>query len=150
MSLVKLPLEEFNYIYGKVPRICVDLVISAGNEIVLILRHINPGKGLWHLPGGTVLMGESLSEAINRIAGEETGLNVTAPEFKGIIEFSDHKNPFFHTVSLVFRVKISDGELKPDQNGKAIQTFDTLPEPMISEQRIFLQNHFSWLSGRDQ
>jgi ADP-ribose pyrophosphatase YjhB (NUDIX family) len=149
MSLVKLPLEEFNYIYGKVPRLCVDLVISAGEEIVLILRDINPGKGLWHLPGGTVLKGETLSEAITRIAAGETGLTVSSPIFKGIMEFTDPENPFFHTVSLVFGSAMTGGVLSSDQHGKAIQAFRTLPEPMIPEQRAFLIEHFTWLCGRN-
>ncbi|MFU8844181.1 MAG: NUDIX hydrolase [Bacteroidales bacterium] len=149
MSLVKLRLEEFNYIYSKVPRLCVDLVISTREKIVLILRDINPGKGLWHLPGGTVLKSETLEEAVIRIATEETGLTVSPLDFKGIMEFTDPDNPFFHTVSLVFSSEMTGGVLSPDQHGKAIQTFSMLPEPMIPEQRAFLIEHFTWFCGRN-
>lgn len=148
MSIEKLPFEEYKYIYNRVPRLCIDLVIRSGKGVVLILRDINPGKGLWHLPGGTVLKGETISEAITRIAIEETGLTISPSEFKGIMEFSNKENPFFHTVSLVYSSEMSGGVLSSDQYGKAIQTFDTLPEPMIQEHREFLLNHFSWLRTR--
>jgi colanic acid biosynthesis protein WcaH len=145
MSIKKLPIEEYDHIYSRVPRLCIDLAIRSGKGIVLILRDINPGKGLWHLPGGTVLKGETLSEAITRIATEETRLTISPPEFKGIMEFSNKENPFFHTVSLVYSSEMTGGVLSSDQHGKAIQTFYTLPEPMIQEHREFLLNHFTWL-----
>lgn len=145
MPIKKLQFDEYKYIYSKVPRLCIDLVIRSEKGIVLILRDINPGKGLWHLPGGTVLKGETIKKAVTRIATEETGLTVSQPEFKGIMEFSNKDNPFFHTVSLVYSSAMTGGILSSDQHGKAIQTFDALPEPMIQEHREFLLKHFTWL-----
>jgi ADP-ribose pyrophosphatase YjhB (NUDIX family) len=149
MSIEKLPFDEYQYIYSKVPRLCVDVVIRSGKKIVLILRDINPGKGLWHLPGGTVLKGEALSEALLRIATEETGLTVSPPEFIGIMEFSEQENSFFHTVSLVFSSEMEGGVFKSDQYGRDIQVFDILPEPIIKEHRAFLLKHFTWLHDRN-
>jgi ADP-ribose pyrophosphatase YjhB (NUDIX family) len=149
MSIEKLPFEEYKSIYSKVPRLCVDLVIRSGKKIVLILRDINPGKGLWHLPGGTVLKGEALADALLWIATEETGLTVSPPEFIGIMEFADQQNSFFHTVSLVFSSEMEGGVFTSDQHGRDIQFFDILPEPIIKEQRAFLLKHFTWLHDRD-
>jgi ADP-ribose pyrophosphatase YjhB (NUDIX family) len=72
----KLPYEEFKKIYGKVPRLCVDLLFIKDRGLLMIERAIDPGRGNWHFPGGTVLRGESIGDALTRIALEETGLSV--------------------------------------------------------------------------
>ena len=76
MQAKKLPYQEYTSIYSKVPRLCVDLVIQTADGILLIQRDIPPGKGLWHFPGGTILLGESIQEAANRICRDETGLDL--------------------------------------------------------------------------
>ena len=46
-----LPQEEFEWIFSRVPRLTVELVITAPRRGVLLsLREIEPCKGLWHLP----------------------------------------------------------------------------------------------------
>ena len=52
--------EEFYSIYSKVPRLALDVVIRSDEGILLSLRAIEPHKGLWHLPGGTVYRGETI------------------------------------------------------------------------------------------
>ena len=70
----KLPYKEFLSIYRKVPRLCVDLVVKNKNGVLLTKRDIKPSKGMWHIPGGTILYDESVKDAIKRVAKEETGL----------------------------------------------------------------------------
>lgn len=141
MTVVKIPYEEYIAIYGKVPRLCVDLIIRDGERILFSLRDIDPGKGSWHFPGGTVLMGESLSDAVRRIAKEETGLVVTDPVLLGTMEFHDEQNLFYHTVSLVFEVR-SDGEgLTGSFQGQQLRYFHTMPQNLIHEQEVFLNKH---------
>jgi len=135
----KLPFEEFKKIYSKVPRLCIDLVINSDDGFLLTLRSIDPGKGQWHLPGGTLLLGESIEEAIARISMEETGLEVGDPEQIGILEFNEKENPFFHTISLVFEVDIMSGTPRGSEQGLEFQFFEEPPENMIEEQKIFLE-----------
>lgn len=135
----KLPFNEFVKIYSKVPRLCVDLLINSDDGFLLTLRDIDPGKGQWHLPGGTVLMGESIEDAIERIAMEETSLEVGDPQHIGILEFNENENPFFHTVSMVFEVEIISGTPKGSEQGKQFRFFEDPPENMIQEQKIFLE-----------
>ncbi|HPE58483.1 MAG TPA: NUDIX hydrolase [Bacteroidales bacterium] len=136
----KLPFNEFVKIYSKVPRLCVDLLINNDDGFLLTLRAIEPGKGQWHFPGGTVLMGESIEDAIVRIAKEETSLEVDNPQHIGILEFNEHENPFFHTISLVFEVDIISGTPKGSEQGKQFQFFEDPPENMIEEQKIFMED----------
>ena len=72
----KLPLKTFRSIYSQVPRLCVDLVVlNNQHEVLLTFRSIPP-KNLWHLPGGTVLFGETPTATIQRVALEELGQKV--------------------------------------------------------------------------
>ena len=48
-----------------------------------MLRNNEPGKGVWFTPGGRILKGESLEEAVTRVLRKETGLEATRVEQKG-------------------------------------------------------------------
>ena len=74
--------EEFETIYGKVPRLTVEVIIKSEKGVLLSLRSIEPFKGDWHIPGGTVFYGESLADAVRRVTKRELGVTVRGePEF---------------------------------------------------------------------
>lgn len=135
---VKLPYNEYLSIYGKVPRLCLDLIIKHNDGILLILRDIDPGKGLWHFPGGTLLMGESIDQAMVRIAQDETGLRVFKPKFLGFLEFVEAENLFYHTISLVYELSVEKGIPRGSIQGKELKYFKVIPDAMIMEQRKFI------------
>ena len=68
------------------PRIAVGAVIVRDDELLMVKRGNDPGKGLWSLPGGRVEAGEYLADALRREVAEETGLEVTVGELVGIFE----------------------------------------------------------------
>jgi len=138
---IKIPYKEFMSIYSKLPRLCLDLIIKSDNGILLSMRDINPGKGLWHLPGGTILMGETIGDAMNRIANEETGLRIFDPELTGIIEFPESTNVFYHSISVACLVKPNRGTLKGSYQGQKLQYFQRMPENMINEHKQFILDH---------
>ena len=139
MEVKKLPKEEFKFIYDRVPRLCVDLIIRNEKKgILLIERDINPGKGLWHFPGGTVLKGESLLQAMRRIAKEETNLEVIKASIVGMMDFYQEANPYFHTVSAVFEVETKRGDISGSFQGENLQYHNTIPAKIIPEQKQFI------------
>lgn len=142
----KLPFtfEEFKTIYSKVPRLCVDLVIKDKDSLLLTLRQKHGWEGKWHLPGGTVYFRELISEAINRVAQEELGISVKIEKHLGYIEyFSEEKERGFgYTVSLVFLCNIETGELEIDDQVEKAEFFQTLPDNIIEEQKIFLKKYY--------
>lgn len=134
----RLPSKEFKYLYGKVPRLCVDVVIQSEDGVVLSKRDIPPAKGMWHIPGGTVLFGESLENAVKRIAKEETGLIIKVVKMVSYIEYSPI-HALNHSIGLAFSCKVYSGKLKGCYQAKEIKFFKTIPKNTIPEQEKFLQ-----------
>src|SRR5581483_5588422 len=86
-----LPKHEFDWIFSRVPRLTVEVVITAPSRGVLLsLREIEPCRGMWHLPGGTVRFGEPATEAVVRVARDELGLDVEVGPLLGYIEYPSH------------------------------------------------------------
>jgi colanic acid biosynthesis protein WcaH len=139
----RLSNEDFAYIYSKVPRFNVDLVVRTEGGIVLIKRSIEPHIGCYHVPGGTLYKGETFNDAAVRVAKNETGFDVEVVRILGAMEFPAEKRGdlIIHTVSVVLEVKVIGGELRKDNNAKEIGIFTTLPEPGISEHYTFLREH---------
>ncbi len=57
------------------------LIINAADELLLVRRARDPGKGKWGLPGGFVDPGETMEEAIARETLEETQLQIGELQF---------------------------------------------------------------------
>lgn len=120
MNLLRLSNEDYSFIYNKVPRLAIDLVIYKDSGIILVQRAIEPYLHQWHLPGGTVYKGEDIKSAALRIAKNETGLNVEYIKCLDYLEFpNEHRGEVqMHTVSLVIEAKAIDGTLMHDNDTK--------------------------------
>ena len=133
----KLPAELFNEIYRQVPRLCVEVIVNTLQGIVLTKRLIPPCIGMWHIPGGTVLLGEKLEEAVDRIANEEIGIDIKIKNMIGIIEYSELFN---YSVGVVFlcELKSEEQEFRGSFQAEEIKAFNTIPDNTITEQKKFL------------
>ncbi len=137
-----LPQEEYDAIYARVPRLTVEVVITSAGGVLLARRLSGPCEGLWHLPGGTVRLGEPLTEAVTRVAREELGIEVLTDELLGYIEYPSHlARGLGWPVGIAFRARpLSLGypsELSRDDLG----WFSSLPKEMHDEQREFIAAH---------
>ena len=132
-----IPKDEFDRIFSKVPRLTVEVLItSEGRGVLLALRDVDPCRGMWNLPGGTVRFGERLVDAVRRVAAGELGVAVRVDSLAGYIEYPSHyENGLDSPVGLVFRSRPLD-EAHPRG-----QWFTVLPENMHEEQREFLARH---------
>ena len=134
--------QEFWDIYKKVPRLTVEIIVrNKKKEVYLTKRNIEPCKGLWHLPGGTVRFGEPLTEAVKRIAERELGITPTTTKLLGYIEYPSHyQNGLDSPVGIAFAVTTYKGNLKVNEEAADSGWFSELPKEMHEEQRDFLES----------
>lgn len=133
-----LSLKTFKYVFSRVPRLCLDIVIRSPKGILLTKRAIAPAKGFWHLPGGSILFKESVEAAIQRICQRELGTRVSILKFLQFIEYYKYNSTFGHTLSLVFEVK-PKGEIKLNSEASAFDYFKASPPKTMTEIRNFLR-----------
>jgi ADP-ribose pyrophosphatase YjhB (NUDIX family) len=138
----RLSQEDYDLIFSKVPRLCVDIVIKTKEGVLLTLRDIEPYKGEWHLPGGRVMKHEPLIDAVKRIAKAETGFDIEIEKNLGVMEFlyEPQEKYAIHTVSVAFLTHPISGTLKTDWQGSEGRYFKELPENTIKEHKEFLRS----------
>ena len=125
----------------KNPLPTVDIIIETMGGIVLIERK-NPPIG-WALPGGFVDYGESLEQAAEREALEETGLHVTlSQQFKTYS--APDRDPRHHSISTVFIATADGSPTAGDDAGRtAVFTRQNLPSLVFDHARI-LAEYFTY------
>jgi ADP-ribose pyrophosphatase YjhB (NUDIX family) len=72
--------------YPDAPRVGVGAVVLDGDRVLLVQRGQPPSQGKWSLPGGLVLLGEQLEDAVRREVTEECGLSVRVLDVCGVID----------------------------------------------------------------
>lgn len=94
------------------PVVGVGAVAIRDGAILLVRRGRPPNEGLWTLPGGRLLWGESLTAAARREFAEETGLEAEVGEVAGVVEriFEDEG---YHYVIVDYFVTVADGTPVP-------------------------------------
>jgi len=124
----------------------VDIIIEVEGKVVLIERK-NPPLG-WALPGGFVDYGESLEEAAQREAWEETGLKV-----KLLCQFYTYskpgRDPRFHTITTVY-VAQAEGEPKGGDDAQKAQLFAPTEIPferLVFDHSQILADYLEWRYG---
>ncbi len=116
----------------RTPSLAVDLVIELedrpGRPIVLIQRDRPPAGHAF--PGGFVDIGETVEQAAEREAREETGLNVRLRGLLGV--YSDPgRDSRGHTVSIVY-LATATGALSAGDDASAILVTDPAEAPPLA------------------
>ncbi len=137
---MKLNHRDYKEIYSKIPRICIDLLVTDGDKFLLTRRKISPDNGKWHLPGGTILFKESFKESIKRIAKSELGINVDVVKKIGTIEFLRINA---HEITIVFLVRKKPGKIKLDFQADKFRFFKKIPKNTIKPQFKFLEGYLN-------
>ena len=125
------------------PKVAAASIIEREGKVLMVKRAIQPGYGLWSLPGGYVDRGEVVEEAAVREVWEETGLKVEIKLLVGL--FSEPGHP---VVVAVFAAREVGGDLKAGAETLELGFFspDALPELAFSRDGQMLAR---WQEIRD-
>ena len=66
--------------YPAFPRVGVGAIVIKDDKVLLVQRGVEPGLGLWAIPGGTLKLGETLQTCAAREILEETGITIAVGE----------------------------------------------------------------------
>ena len=105
-------------------------IVLNGKKILLVLRAVDPGKGLWCLPGGFIEWGESPHEGAKRELFEETGL--TAGELSHIGIYDGRADSSRHILLIAYRVLGWSGEPVAGDDAEQVEWFDIHDLPPIA------------------
>ena len=132
--------EEFLEIYSKVPRVCVDLVVQHEGKTLLTKRAIPPYKNMYHFPGGTVFLGESIPDAAKRVAKAELGIVPVIMRVAGVMELI--KDPLGqHAISVVVLCVTDNLSITLNNEANDFAFFREIPSKIIKEHGDFLREH---------
>lgn len=110
------------------------IILNSENEILLIKRSYNPGKGKWGLPGGFISPGENTNKALKREIFEETGL--TIKNFKYFGSFSGiylYKKIKYITIDIIYTCNLKDNQnIKLSDEAKEFSFFEAKKIPLDS------------------
>jgi colanic acid biosynthesis protein WcaH len=120
--MMRIPTKDYLEVVRNAPIVSIDLIVyNPRGEVLLGWRNNRPAAGCWFVPGGRVLKGERLADAVARVARDELGLEL-APgeaEFVGPFEhfyednFADAPDVPTHFVVLAHRIETFEGLAAP-------------------------------------
>ena len=127
--------------YPAGPSVGVGAIVIHEGKILLVKRGVDPGKGLWAIPGGTLRLGETLRECAAREILEETGITIAVGECVyvfDLIERDEIGKIKFHFVVADFAAIYVSGEPKAgdDADGAGWFTPEDLVDLPVSQNTI--------------
>lgn len=104
-----IPEDVFANCLQRLPQVCVEVVLTRPEGVLVARRTNPPAAGEWFWPGSRLYKGERLPDAARRVASEELGLAVTVDRRLGVHEhFWQTAAPdgagSRHTVNVVYEV----------------------------------------------
>ncbi len=101
--------------YPEKPSVGAGAIVIHDDKILMVKRGVEPGRGLWAIPGGTLRLGETLRACAAREILEETGVTIAVGEciyVFDLIEHDDAGKVKFHFVVADFAAIYVEGEPK--------------------------------------
>jgi 8-oxo-dGTP diphosphatase len=129
-------------VYPLVPTVGVGAITIKDGRILLVKRGIEPGKGLWAIPGGTLRLGETLQGCASREILEETGVTIAVGEciyVFDLIELDEAGEIKFHFVVVDFAALYVSGEPKGADDAEEANWFSPSELKEISVSRHTLE-----------
>ncbi len=100
------------------PKLAVIALVPYQGGLVMVRRSIEPGYGLWVVPGGFVDVGERVEDAVVRETREEASLHVRVVRLLNV-----HSYQHSRTVVLSYVTEYVSGELAAGDEEMEAQVF---------------------------
>lgn len=113
--------------YPEQPLIGLGAVVWKDGKVLMIQRGRPPRQGIWSLPGGLQLLGETVAEGIRREIREETGVEI---ELLGLVEVVDsvQQDPtgrvLYHYTIIDYAARWLSGEAVAGDDAAAVAWID--------------------------
>lgn len=133
-----IPDEVWSDIVEHVPIPSVDLLVVSDDGMLLAKRQNEPVKGEWFVPGGRIQKGESLEEAVYRVAREELGVDIVIEEELGAYDHLYQTSDVAdvggkHYVAHGYVVRPKSDTIRLDEQHSDAQYFDFDALPSIHQ-----------------
>lgn len=117
--------ELYRKIRGVMPIPVVDAITTHRGKLLLMLRNNPPVKDILWVPGGRIMRGESLEEAVLRKLHQETGLEGRIVRRVGVI---NHIFPDVHMISIFFNIETEDDKAELNEEHRAYKWVSKIPK----------------------
>ena len=117
------------------PKVAVGVAVFRNDELLLVRRVMEPGRGRWALPGGWVDAGQHPREAAAREAQEEAGVTVDVGDIVDVfLNPPEHGGALF----LLYAASWRDGEPAAGDEADAAGFFtrDALPPTVFASTHV--------------
>ncbi|MFB6216765.1 MAG: NUDIX domain-containing protein [Candidatus Aenigmatarchaeota archaeon] len=148
-----IPEGLYQEIIGNMPVPCVDLVVECRSGVLLCYRKNQPAKDSWYIPGGRVKKGETLEEAVHRVADEELGVEVEIKEQIGTFDLMFEVGNFDlpeHNITTVFHVKPKAEDFKSDDQHRDKRVFGEFPDGIHRYAEIIIEQTPVWKLSEEE
>jgi 8-oxo-dGTP diphosphatase len=116
------------------PRVGVGIIITKGQQVLLLRRKYVHGAGSWSTPGGHLEFGETPEICACREAREETGVEITDVHFVGITnDLFEAEGKHYITIWMAARYQSGEAMVGADYEMSEVSwfTWDALPQPLF-------------------
>ena len=120
----RLVCSRCGFVFYLDPKLAAIAVVPLDGGVVMVRRSIDPGYGLWVVPGGFVDVGERVEEAVVRETLEEARLAVRVERLLNVYSYRDST-----TVVVAYLTEYLGGELAAGDESLEARVFTRQRSP---------------------